>query len=349
MSICSHLQGQRVFPDPPPEPVVEAPALKEETELSGTSASENELIMRQLRETAGRGPLAAAEAIGSLTRLKRFDQAAQLIRTLKLEGINVELQASMARKIGIDRIPLLLASGEIDQAGRQKLTQLVSALSGSVNNAERIDAAIGTYLKANPGDAELAAARAILRAGDTAIAIITNRLLSTDKTSDRQRLVGLLKRLGSDAFVPIERFLLFGNEEQRSAAIATMTFVSAPTRSQVASLLAIGHSPYATQEQRSAAANCLRRTGNWESEIVAVTSSLIRDVARLDRIRYEVAASKQVTSDWAVESQPVSIQRVRMSESAKIARDRYDASTRVAWIRPNQAAATVRLQSADLA
>jgi hypothetical protein len=241
--------------------------------------------------------LPLARSVNALARIGRWSRANDLLGRVKGRAIPAAEAAEMAAIIGADQMLNLRQQPAIGADARAALDKLAAAWVAQSESPQRLRQAIGK-LNAPRTDDRAAAARVVLQGGNVAIAELVAAAVATDEVRDRDQMLRLLVRLGDGGMAALRQLALYGADNVRPAAIASLARIDRD--GFVADLVTSLHAIDATQSERVTAARALSAIGLGLPSPMDATDLLHEELRREMGAAQNADQSDQTVVVWNI-------------------------------------------------
>lgn len=280
-------------------------------------------LVRQLESTAGRGGDYRARAIGSLARIGAWPQVDRWLARLDAVADQAELARS-AETIGTELLLRISLRSDMSDSSRSAIKKMTAAAKATQESTDRLQNAIA-QLNTDDVDANLAANRTLLTAGDAAISEIVSAITAGVPTKQRNKLLGVLRSLGDGGTRSLDQLSLYGDPSVRSNALDALRAID----------------PQYAQDTLVSAAFAADAS-DAEVQIVAATRTVPADFEKLDAIAFladrlntlrgeasRTANDLSPVTLWSIDESRSGVTANRSTEIYQRYRDAFDAAQRL--------------------
>ena len=286
--------------------------------------ADNDPLLRQLLEQAGRGNEQLAASIGSLARLARWKEVEQLLIAIPAKQLDEPTLAKIFLTIGPANYLKLKQPNLLNEEATKSLDTLQQAATKYSQSSERILQAINN-LTAQDEDAKLEATRVLLSGGSRSVELLVASCCQPQPKLKLNRMLSTLTGLGGGGRAALRQISLYGNAESRKHAIESLAKLD--LEQNLIDIATAAHAQDSTQEERRLAEQLLNKIGfPSRSETL---QALTLDFRRLLATAKQQNRDQQIQAIWSINetrdgvtSQPTPMYLVRY-------RDVYDAAARL--------------------
>lgn len=313
---------------------------------AGEEEVDDNPLVDQLIEQAGRGNLPLAKSIHSLARIKRWSQADQLLSRIKGQTIPPAEAARMASIIGADQFLNMRQQAEIGDDARAALDKLAAAWNAQSESPERLRNAIARLISPSDDD-RAAAARVVQRGGNVAIAELVAAAVATDNANDRDQYLRSLVRFGNGGMRALRQLALYGADEVRGKAITSLARIDRD--GFVADLVTSLHAADATPGERAAATRALSAVAFAPPSRVDAIELLHEELRREMGAAQSADQNEQTVVTWNVGEDKKTVAPQTTSAILAAYRDAADAARRLTRLAARSPAIDRDVMAASLA
>ena len=309
--------GQAEIFGPEGDATIEGPVVQ--------ALSDDDPLLKQLLEQAGRGNQLLASSINSLSRLGRWKEVDQLLQTVEQKQLDEKTLAEMFFTIGPDNYLRLKQPGILSDQGVKTLDSLQAAAKNYSQSDQRIRDAINN-LVASEEDTRLQATRTLLSGGDSSVQALVAACSQPQPNLKLNRMLSTLVALGEGGTSGLRQLALYGKPEIRPHAMNSLARIDLDKhRIDIATA---AHAQDSTNEERALAEQLLDKTGRFPTRgetFKTLSFDLERSVASARR-QTNTGAN---TNIWFVNETLDGITNRRVKTHQAHFRDVYDAASRL--------------------
>ena len=320
--------GQVELFGPDQAPVIEGGSDAQKTstdEPSVVPLADNDPLLKQLLEQAGRGNQQLAASIGSLATLQRWQEADQLLQSIPGKQLDEATLAQMFLTIGADNYLRLKRPEILSDQGNQSLDALQAAATSYSESSQRLLQAI-EELVAEDEDTRLQATRTLLSGGTAAIEQLVSACCKPQPNAKLNRMLSTLVALGGGGTDALRQMALYGTPECRQYAIHSLARID--LEKNIIDLATAAHAQDSTQPERGVAESQLERGQSFPSR------SETLQALTLDLEQLAITASRQlndgsIRSLWSINESRDGVTIQNTPTYLASYRDVYDAAARL--------------------
>ncbi len=287
--------------------------------------ADDDPLLKQLLEQAGRGNQQLAASIRSLATLDRWQEADQLLQTIPGKQLDEATLAQMFLTIGADNYLRLKRPEILSDEGSKSLDALQAAASTYSESNQRLLQAIEELI-AEDEDARLQATRTLLSGGTAAIKQLVSSCCKPQPNGKLNRMLSTLIALGGGGTEALRQMALYGTPECRQYAILSLARID--LEKNIVDLATAAHAQDSAPQERSMAETLLDRGQNFPTRAETLQA------LTLDLEQLAITASQQLNDGssktlWSINEtrDGVTIQNTPAFLAAF--RDVYDAAARL--------------------
>ncbi|MGC6549121.1 MAG: hypothetical protein ACON5D_07190 [Rubripirellula sp.] len=301
---------------------------KEQPTVESTSQSplaDNDPLLKQILEQAGRSHLTLASSIRSLATLDRWKEADQLLQSIPGKNLEEDKLADIFSHIGPENYLKLKQSGKLSQEGITSLDALQVAASSYSQSTDRLRKAIED-LVAGDEDTRLGSTRILLSGGDTSVQELVSACSAPQPKVKLTRMLTILDALGGGGDSALRQMALYGIPANRSHAIHALSRLDLDRF--LIDIATAAHAEDSTPEERSFAEQILDAANQFPPRGETL-QALQLDLKRL------LAAAKQQRNDgkvidlWSINATRDGVQVQPTASYLASFRKVYDAASRL--------------------
>lgn len=261
------------------EPNTTAVASPPSSDKPSTTPEVDPRIVAELRRLAGGTPAQLALALRESIRQRMWQELDLYVGGGRVSGLAAEEQLQAAEFIGTLFLSRAIEAPEVKPETRAILESLLASLATSISDEDELDKAI-TSLGSGKRDAELAAARTLLRGGTIAISKLAKAAAAPNPATSRSKLIEVLRSFQQPGVDAVKQFALYGKDELRSGAQQTLWSLN--QNGAIPVLLLSLQASSATQDERTLATSLLQKVGAEKSTLAEIEQFLARNLSNAD-------------------------------------------------------------------
>ena len=196
-------------------------AVLPETALPETATYSYDPAVAAIEDSNPQTPRDLLWASVTLLDLGRPDLANDYMKRLVGMAPAAEAMVALHRQFGSATFIRLTIDSRLDQGVRQLAADILTAVAEHVTNSQRLDRLTQEVLS-DDLETRVAASSEILRGGGASVAPLLRALKSARGAEQRQRLLGMLQRLGAAAEAPLIAALDASDQTIRSSAMQAL-------------------------------------------------------------------------------------------------------------------------------
>lgn len=315
-----HARGQVELFGPDQEAVVENSA----DSAAPQALADNDPLLKQLLEQAGRGNEQLAASIGSLSRLARWKEVEQLLLAIPGKQLDEKTLANIFLSIGPATYLKMKQPNLLNEEAMKSLDALQDAASKYSRSPQRLNEAINNLI-AEDEDTKLQAIRVLLSGGASSIEQLVAACCQPQPRLKLNRMLSTLVALGGGGVSGLRQVALYGNAENRIHAINALAMIDLDRH--LVDLATAAHAQDSSPEERTLAERLLDHNGFPSRK--ETLQALTLDFERLLATARQQTRDESLQSIWSIKTtrdgvspQPTPMYLVRYREV-------YDAASRL--------------------
>ncbi len=300
-------------------------AVVETTEQAPAPLSDDDPLLKNLLEQAGRGNLQLAASINSLARLERWNEADQLLRAIPGKQLDETTLASIFLTIGPANYLRLKQPNLLSDEALKSLDALQAAALNYSQSSGRLTQAIENLI-AEDEDTKLEATRILLSGGDASIQAIVAACCQSQPSVKLNRMLSTLVALGGGGVSAVRQIALYGTPEHRVNAMESLARIN--LEKHIVDIATAAHAQDSNQEERVAAEKLLEKSGSFPSRGETL-QALTLDFNRLLSLARQQQRDGRIQKSWAINETRDGVVPQATPVYLATFRDVYDAAARL--------------------
>jgi len=280
------------------EAAAQRPPQRSRSALPDPLPPPTDVFLLELRRRARGNDVQLAESIRDAMRLKLDVEASRFLESIEQRQWDDAKRREVAQIISSDSLLRAMVDDTITAKAKAQVAEMLAAKRRVDESPERIAAAIPAIGTGNP-DRELPATRTLLSAGIAAIGPLALAAAQETNPARRDALLLLMARLGEDSLGALASLAIYGPEEIRAGALASLDRMS--NEEALGHLSVAIHAPDATEAERQFASERLRKQFGQIPSHADTQAYLIDRLSSLRRAAGRLARSEATGIAWSVD------------------------------------------------
>ncbi|MDC0295471.1 hypothetical protein OAL35_01300 [bacterium] len=315
--ILCNAWGQTELFGPDQEPTVESPTI--------TALADDDPLLNQLLEQAGRGNQELGTSISSLARLNRWKEADALLTGISGKQLDEPTLAEIFFSIGAANYIRLKQSGSLSDSGNKNLDTLQTAAKNYSQSDQRLQKAINELVGGNE-DSRLRATRILLSGGESSIIALVAAAAQPQPKNQRDRILSTLLALGGGGVKAVQQLALYGTDSTRLHSIESLARIDLE-RFQL-DLATAAHASDSTPQERRMAEGLLSQLGSFPTRAECI-EALRLDLDLLTAVANQQKNDGRIKTVWTINDQRNAVTSIQILSLHAAYRDVYDATSRL--------------------